>query len=74
MLPTFRELSTRGKVLAVGCSALLVAGLATATVLVARGSTPVSPSATGDGTSASAPQGVGDGGGGRSASAAVAPR
>ena len=60
MLRNFRELSTRGKVLAIGGSALLVAGLATATVIVASGSAPgpVPPSATGDGASASAPKGI----------------
>jgi hypothetical protein len=47
-----------------------VAGLATATVIVARGSTPgpVPASTTGDGASASAPKGIGGGGSGGSAS------
>ncbi len=65
MLPTFRELSTRSKVLAVGCSALLVAGLATATVIAARASTPgpPPPSATGGRASALARQGAASSGG-----------
>jgi hypothetical protein len=63
-LRSFRELTTRGKLLAVGGSALLVAGLATATVIAARGSTPGSfpPAATGDGASTS--QAATGGGGG----------
>ena len=43
MLSTFRELRARSKVLVVGCSALLVAGLATVTVTAIGGeaSTPL---------------------------------
>jgi hypothetical protein len=61
----FREFSIRGKVLAVGCSVLLVAGLVTATVIVARGSNAGAPpsSATGAGASTSVAQGAGGGGG-----------
>ncbi len=72
MFPKFRELSSSGKVLAVGCSALLVAGLATATVMTARGSSPAlpPPSATGDGATASATH---DGGSGGSAPAKLLP-
>jgi hypothetical protein len=40
VLPNFRKLSTRSRVLAVGCSALLVTGLATATIIAAEGSIP----------------------------------
>ena len=52
MLPNFREFSTRSKILAVCCSTLLVAGLATATVAVARSSIS-GPPAAGAGTSVS---------------------
>jgi hypothetical protein len=55
VLPNFRELSTRSKILAVGCSAFLVAGLATATVassgVSVSGALP--PSSTGAGDSMS---------------------
>ena len=66
MPPTFRELSTRSKLLTVVGGALLVAGLTTGTVIAARGSNPgapppsatgadASPTTAGDGASGSAP-------------------